>query len=399
MIITHTIRHGRCRAGRWWRWSVLALLIAWFGSNGGWMHVGATAAPLPPPAAVLVVPAIADAPRAAQARGIFYRQTLAVTLPVSSVWLAASPDGQAALCTDDRATLTFARADQPVERWSHHFSRDRRALSCIPPQMVVVPAPGSYQITVELEDLYPDTYGTRPYYLVFAEHATAMTHIPNATAVAGLVSATASAFVATPQRSSAAAGLGTVLRSSDSPTPTPHAPAPQLGAAADETHAAPHAPDRDRRMLVLLGSALLVALLLALAVMRRRARQRANALAQPIGIVDLFDQATREAHTALLLSAPQGAEVRRGPLRLVPLPADNSDRTGIARIVPTPRGVLLREITAASTSDGQLLIHDVAYQLAGGAVTLCYRDQRVGRSSATVAGHGPAAPMWEARKE
>jgi hypothetical protein len=352
----------------------------------------------------LVVPAIADAPRAAQARGIFYRWTLTVTLPVSSVWLAASPDGQTPLCTDDQATLTFTLNDQPVQRWSHRFSTDRRAIRCIPPQLLAFPAPGTYQVTVELDDLYPDTYGTRPYYLVFAQPTTASAHQPNATAATDVVSPTASAFTATPERSSAAVGSGPPPRSPESPTPAPQAsaaalPAPQLGAAAGETPAARRAPDQDRRMLVLLGSAILLALLLTLAALRRRARQRANAMAVPIGIVDLFDQATREARTALLLNAPQGAEVRRRPLRLVPLPAADQERSGIARIVPTPRGVLLQEITAASANDGQLLTHDVAYPLAGGAVTLRYRDQRVGRSGATVAGHGVAAPAKARRKE
>ena len=78
---------------------------------------GSGSARAQPHAALLLAPAQPAASRASVARGVFYRQSVQAPLPAGPLWLAASPDGQGALCTDDQATLIFATAGGQAGRW------------------------------------------------------------------------------------------------------------------------------------------------------------------------------------------------------------------------------------------------------------------------------------------
>jgi hypothetical protein len=130
--------------------------------------------------AILLAPAIPEAGAAAQARRVFFTTTETIDLPSDSVVVSSSPDGSGVLCTDDEARLTILRERQPVAVWSHRFfSADRREILCLSPQRLRLPTgPGQYQVQIELEDRYPPTYSSRPYYLVADSAQPSLAPIP-----------------------------------------------------------------------------------------------------------------------------------------------------------------------------------------------------------------------------
>jgi hypothetical protein len=355
------MRSCRSFAGRrgWPMWALAMML----GLAGGAVPLTQTAVD-----SVQIVPQIGEAAPSTAARGVFYQQTLAATLPGSSVLLASSPDGQGWLCTDDQATLTFATGGHEALTWSHRFAgADRRAITCLPPQRLDLPM-AAYQITVTLEDLYPNTSSSRPYYLVFAAGAapagaTALPAPPPATRAVAQRSppTTIEVAPATSAHVVAVATLGpaaTVATTPDSPGTQPATP-----------------PTLDLRLVAwLIG----VALLLGLAVLIVRRRNRRRTAEQPpiTGILYLFDQETREARTEIVRGGAQ-LDVRRRPLRVATVAAAEASQ-GIAQIRPSSDGLLLYESAADAAVP---LVHDRLYALAGGVVTLRYREPGGGRRS------------------
>jgi|GEM_PF-3891153 len=70
----------------------------------------AAAAPTVAAPAVLLAPAVPEAPRAAQPHGVFYQQELLVAVRTNPVWLAASADGTGDLCP---SVLIWNETDHP----------------------------------------------------------------------------------------------------------------------------------------------------------------------------------------------------------------------------------------------------------------------------------------------
>ncbi|MFN8478389.1 MAG: hypothetical protein U0074_11295, partial [Kouleothrix sp.] len=173
------------------------------------------------PTAVPLVPAIAPAPHARTARGVFFTHSQAVALPGGMLWLASTPDGNGELCSDDQVTVRVQGAQQTVWQWEHVFaSADRQAITCVAPQPVLVPSADSYTITITLADLFPDTYSSQPYYLAFRET------LEGASAVPGVAKVTQSPA---PTR---AAPTATLLQPTAAPVlPPQHRPPAEAPAA------------------------------------------------------------------------------------------------------------------------------------------------------------------------
>lgn len=330
---------------------------------------GATTAAAGEPAqtshAVLLAPALPEAPPAVTARGAFYQRTISLTLPGASVRLAASPDGQGALCTDDQATIQFVTGGMQPQVWSHRFAgADRRAITCIPPQQMALSAgPGAYRVSVLLEDLFPDTYSTRPYYLVFDAVAPAPTSQATPAAAPATPAPTAAAmlFAVAPTFAAAVPTLRPAPTAGDVATP------PQGSTQYAPTPAAPFST----WLLPALALAAALCCGLAIVVWRRRA----PATPAIAGIVDLFDQGTREARTEFLPAGAGVFEITCTPLRLTAPGAREQAGVAVARLLVTAEGVALEDLTPSSgTADAIPLQNDTPYRIAGGAVTLRYRS-------------------------
>ncbi|NJN66287.1 MAG: hypothetical protein HC884_06030 [Chloroflexaceae bacterium] len=250
---------------------------------------------------VLMAPAIDEAPEETAARGVFYMRVMTMTIPLTTtkIWLASSPDGQGAVCTDDQATLTFAmlRDDQhrQVHHWSHDFvSADGQQIECLPPQeMMIQVGPGQYRVEMVLEDVRPTTYHSYPYYLglVLGEPPPMQaTHPPELSRPADSHEAVMPS--ATP--------FGTAVP----PTDVPQKEAPVTGWMQGGDWFPVPATNSAVLLTVAGGMALLMVAGTAVVVTRRRREEPAPV--PMVGMLDLLDHDTLESCTALLSSYPQG---------------------------------------------------------------------------------------------
>lgn len=341
----------RLRVCRWLGCSLL--LVALLSQLGG-------ASAQPAPAAVELAPAMPEAPRQNRAHGVFFARTQLVALPGGVLHLASTPDGRGDLCTDDQATIVVARGAHELWRWSHRFvSADRLAIECIGTQTIMLPpAAASYSATIVLEDVYPDTYGTRAYYLVPDPPA------PTAEAAA------------TPSPAPLVA-----------PTqPAPIQPtAPPLATLATPVPDTPLGPRPARWPAIGLAAGFLAGLIGLIWLLRRApavSRQRARA------IIELFDQETREARTIAVTE--ETTLIARRPLRAAPATALAAEAT-IASIQLSAVGALLRVSTALPNQAPIVLQPDQRYPLAGGVVLLRYR----GDGAPPAAIDRPRPPAWK----
>lgn len=299
-----------------------------------------------PPAVWQLAPAIAPAPPARVARGGFLSRSQSLVLPGGTLWLASTPDGRGELCSDDRATVSVQDTQQIVWRWSHVFaSADRQGITCVEPQAVPIPSAGTYTVTITLEDLFSDTYSSRPYVLVFAgsgESAPAATALPQPQA---MPAPTHAAPVPT-----------------NAPATAIPSPAPPARATVSERKEQP----QPISMIWLGGAALALVLVLLLA---RRIRRR-NAAPHAQAILDLFDQETREART---LALPAGtALIARHPLRIVSQTAASDAAAQVGRVQLVAGGAQLS--FPGMPQRAPIVLHPAQrYELAGGAVVLRYR--------------------------
>jgi hypothetical protein len=277
---------------------------------------------------ITLAPAIAAAPRTEVARGRYYTRTVQVHWPAETLWLASTPDGQGDLCTDDRATITIVQNGQQVGQWSHQFApAAQQGITCLPAQNLtdLVP-PGDYLVTIALDDLFPDTYGSQPYYLVMEEM------LDDAASVAA-PSATMLPHTPTPTSSPTAAPGGTAT-TVPVPTITPSATAAPASGSAGTVLAGP-----SWLLPTLMGGGLLLGLAGIILLARRPAPHRtATTLAS--GIVYLYDQEIRQAHTAVVHG--QRLALYRHPLRLVPEP-DAGLEPPLAHLSVTEQGMILQE--------------------------------------------------------
>jgi hypothetical protein len=320
------------------------------------------------PRAVLLIAAHADAPRQSQPRGVFAQRTLTITLESARIQLASTPDGAGPLCTDDRAALTLTPATGATQRWTYDFaSPDHRAIICRPAQVLALPTgAGVYTATITLEDLYPDTYGSRAYYLVVdaaGESATTPDRRPESSRPADPTPA--------PTRATQPAAQPIMPPAAATAAPSP---VPSVALVAVQ-HADPGASGtliNDRRAPMALG--VMIALAILALLIRRLLRRRRLPVPQLHGVLYLFEPATREARTIALPGGAIGVEIYRRPLHAVPISATGGASAAIAQIQATAGGPVLFEGDAPNAQP-ILLEHDRPYALAGGAVTLRYRDQ------------------------
>jgi hypothetical protein len=334
---------------------------AWAWWLGAWLalsfvhHSGPVRADQPPagPEAIELAPALPDAPRQPRARGVFFTRSQLLDLPGRPLHLASTPDGRGELCSDDQATISFQAGTRVVYRWSQRFtSADRQAITCIAPQPIALPAAAaSYSVTIVLEDLYPDTYGSRAYYLVID---------PPAPGAGGAADAP------TPARPAV-------------PTPTPTATSSAEPAVAATLP--PDAPAGPMRPEPLIGLAAITLVLLAGAAWLITRGRRGRAGLRWAGIIDLFDTTTREARTITLQGNAPALAITRHPLRAAP--ADGRANP-IALLRLTAQGPV---IEAGQTPIA--LRHDQRYQLAGGMVVLRYRGEDRPRAATPTRKGGP----------
>ena len=322
---------------------------------------------IPLPRAVLLVAARADAPHQSQSRGVFAQRTLTITLEAAQVRLASTPDGVGPLCTDDRATLTLTSAAGAARHWTYQFtSPDRRAIVCLPPQTLALPAgAGVYTATVTLDDLYPDTYGTRAYYLVVDTAGGLVAAQDRQPAASRLADPTPIPTRAAPLTTSP---ITTPVVATAAPPPVPSV---VPGAARRADPGGIGALMSDMRVLVVLGAA--IALVIVALRRWRWLRRRVPPAPQLRGVLYLFEPATREARTIALPGGATGVAICRRPLSAVPISDTGGAGAAIARIQATARGPVLLE-GDAPTAPPILLERNQPYALAGGAVTLRYHD-------------------------
>jgi hypothetical protein len=277
------------------------------------------------PSATLLAPAIPEAVRASQPRGVFFTATLERDLP-GQVRLAGTPDGAGELCTDDEVELRLQRDGGAAQVWQHRFTTpDHQGIQCIPAQeLALAGGPGRYTLAITLTDRFADTFSSGSYYLLaepvaagVAAHATgdnrpaASDNRPTTAPTVIPPTATRTAPTATPTRTSAAGAA-----SPSSPTP-------------------PTVPARWPTLLGIGGGGLA---LLALALVLRRRRQPAPRLR---GIIDLADRENGETRTLLLHAYPHGVGIVRQPLDLVPLDKAGSGPPTVATIIPSAAGPVL----------------------------------------------------------
>ncbi|NTV64623.1 MAG: hypothetical protein HGA65_13980 [Oscillochloris sp.] len=277
------------------------------------------------PVATLLAPAIPEAARAAQPRGVFFSATLEQDLS-GQVRLASTPDGAGELCTDDEVAIRFTTTGGTAQVWQHRFTTpDHQGIQCIPAQEIALAGgPGRYTLAITLTDRFADTFSSGSYYLladpvtggVAAQptndsRPTTTDQHPTMTPMAISPTATRIPPTATPTRTNlAAAG------SPSSPTPTT-------------------APARWPMLLGIGGGGLA---LLALALMLLRRKRPAPRLR---GIIDLADRETGETRTLLLHVYPHGVCIVRQPLDLVPLDKAGSGSPAVATIMPSAAGPVL----------------------------------------------------------
>jgi len=115
-----------------------------------------------------LAPVIVEAAPAPQARGTFYREAVTVDYRGGRVLLSSNQQGDGTLRTDDLVVITVTHADGSSKAFSHDF---RTADRCYVGESQAVDvshlfARGRNAVTIELKDLTPPVYSSRPYYLV-----------------------------------------------------------------------------------------------------------------------------------------------------------------------------------------------------------------------------------------
>jgi hypothetical protein len=115
-----------------------------------------------------LAPLIVEAARDPQARGTFYRKAVTVDYRGGRVLLSSNPQGDGLLRTDDLVVITVTHADGSSKAFSHDFRTPDR---CYVGESRAVDvshlfARGRNVVTIELKDLTPPVYSSRPYYLV-----------------------------------------------------------------------------------------------------------------------------------------------------------------------------------------------------------------------------------------
>lgn len=133
----------------------------------GWT-TGRVSAQEPEIKVIPLAPVIVEADRASQARGTFYRESITVDYRGGRVLLSSNPQGDGLLRTDDLVVITVTQADGSSKAFSHDFRTPDR---CYVGESQAVDvshlfARGKNVVTIELKDLTPPVYSSRPYYLV-----------------------------------------------------------------------------------------------------------------------------------------------------------------------------------------------------------------------------------------
>lgn len=300
------------------------------------------------PVAIVLTDAIAPGEPTRPARGIFFERSVVVALPQGSFVLASTPDGRGELCSDDEARLTLANTEGEVVSWEHaFFSADRRRIDCIPPQgLGPLVEGGSYTVTLTLSDRYAPLFSSSAYYLV----------VP---ALEPLSDPTIAAPVPTVVAPTApvAAVVPTARVASIQPTATARPAAVATAAVHASSSNTPAATiGRTSPWWIVLAGGVALVLLLVIARRPRRSGQ-----ARRSAVITLYDQSTREAHTAVLVGG-QIRGVRRRPLALV-APEHSAV---VARVQLTDQGVAVRSLEG----EEQLLAPDTELHLAGGELAV-----------------------------
>lgn len=317
---------------------------------------------------VLVAPAVAEAPVADSARGVFYARAMTLTIPLTTthIWLASSPDGQGAVCSDDQVTVSLISLNggyHQVYHWVHDFiSADGQGIECLTPQETAIQLePGQYRVEIVLEDLRPTTYGSRPYYLgvvpmeppLPAATSTPTPPPPVHDQQAMLPTVASPVPVATP--TTALSGDAPIIEKPREGVWPDGAASPVLLAAAG-------------------GVAALTAVGTAMALVARR--RRAPVPTQMTGMLDILDHDTLESCTALLSTYPQGVMITRHPLQVSAQRAIAAQGEVIATIVPGAQGPVCYGHSAGSSNGEGVALAQLGskfHRLAGGTVALWYR--------------------------
>lgn len=274
------------------------------------------------PTATLLAPAVPEAARASQPRGVFFTAALELDLS-GQVRLSSTPDGSGELCTDDEVQLRFQREGSAAQVWQHRFATpDRRAIQCIPAQTIALAAgPGRYSLAISLTDRFADTFSSGRYYLLAEPPAEVQVMADERPATSG-------------QRPTIVPTIQVRQATPATPTVAPAAAPLRPNTAAPTGLAAPPLPPW---LPIFFGIGGGLALLVLVIGLRRRRRR----VPQLRGIIDLVDRETGETRTLLLHHYPHGVGIARRPLDLVPLGKVGSGPLAIATIIPSATGPLI----------------------------------------------------------
>lgn len=253
-----------------------------------------------PTQALTLSAAIPRSPSSSTARGIFFTRVITVTLPHNTcVVLASTPDGRGNVWVDDALSLQVQHSDGSFAQVTQDFraADHARIVAVAPLDWTSFFSPGDNRVTLTLHDLSPDVYGSSALWLViFAP--------PYATATTSpmILTPTATLFLHTPTPVSV---VTTDSAAHPSPIPSTVPPTFPTGLGAPSA-------------LAIVGGGALGAVLLALAIARRPARQVRRVASLHPGTLDLFDLRTFESVSIELADWSNGFVVLSDPLRIEP---------------------------------------------------------------------------------
>lgn len=301
--------------------------------------------------------------RSSAANGVFYESTHEVVAGAGMVLLASTSDGTGALRTDDAMTLTVQHPDGAVRVFAHDFRDRAGAIRPLPPQDVsALFVPGRNRVTLTLRDLRRPMRSSSAYVLIYAAPpAATVTAMPTATALPTAIPATQAP---TPQPISTA------------PPTVPPAPTPQPTPAMTEGDVQPSAG----LLWLVAGGAVLMAIMLAALLMRRR-----PATTQPrlSGVLHLSDINTGEQ----LLNVDLTTFGHRAAIQIAPLQVMKSATSAspLAWLTATSAGGCVLE----QNGEAPMSLVDQSEAWIAGHVALEYRSNMLQRDTRPATAFSP----------
>lgn len=289
-----------------------------------------------PAQTITITPAIPLSPPATTTRGVFFTKQLSVTLRGGEcVILALTPIGSGAPWVDDAMNLQVTHADGITAEWSHDFRNTdhTQIIPSLPQDLSALFGRGENQVTVSLQDLSPNVFGSSPLWLVIFAPPT--NSAPTAAPTTSMPSATPAAQT--------------------SPTPTPVLPIgiPAANSSPSLLAGLPRSSDQTSPTAATIAAAGLLAIVVTAVAVRRARRLSSHEGPVYSGTLLLSDEKTFETLTVELADWIESFAIFADPLRVEPL---QRGRAPTARVTPCAEGIRL-QTDQQETADALILRH------------------------------------------